>query len=203
MSRQNNLSQMELFPTLSPEDSRARIFPSRGVVQASLENDLDYGQSYVELLATYDHHSRSWRTSQLCLLEGWAELSETWPRSGMTVNGTAYQLQPLVHLTDGIASGLLPTLLGQGGWSIRSGPTNHRAAWRCLMLPTPGANEYKGSSRLRYRNSTHFRGAKTSEGLRTCVDDPIYLNPLFGELMMGYAKDYTDLETPSSPKSQK
>jgi len=40
---------------------------------------------------------------------GLSAFSETWPRSGMMRSGTAYQLPPLVRLTDGIASGLLPT----------------------------------------------------------------------------------------------
>ena len=37
------------------------------------------------------------------------EFSETWPRSGMTRNGIAYLLPPLVRLTDETGSGLLPT----------------------------------------------------------------------------------------------
>ena len=35
--------------------------------------------------------------------------SETWPRAGMTVNGRAYQLAPLVRLTDATESGSWPT----------------------------------------------------------------------------------------------
>ena len=63
-----------------------------------------------------------------------------------------------------------------------------------LSLPTMGANEYKGSSRKRYLNSPHFRGAKMSEGLRTCETDPIYLHPSFGEIVMGYPPMWTELE---------
>jgi hypothetical protein len=37
------------------------------------------------------------------------EFSETWPRAGMTRNGTAYRLQPLAPLTGETGSGLLPT----------------------------------------------------------------------------------------------
>ena len=41
------------------------------------------------------------------------EFSETWPRAGMTRNGTAYLLSPLAPLTDATASGLWPTPCAQ------------------------------------------------------------------------------------------
>ena len=40
---------------------------------------------------------------------GFHEFSGTWPRSGLMRNGIAYQLPPLVPLTDEIGSGLWPT----------------------------------------------------------------------------------------------
>ena len=43
------------------------------------------------------------------LARGLWRVLETWPRAGMTRNGTAYQLRPLAPLTRGTASGLLPT----------------------------------------------------------------------------------------------
>jgi hypothetical protein len=43
------------------------------------------------------------------LVEGWTEFSETWPRSGTMRSGIAYQLPPLVRLTDETDSGLWPT----------------------------------------------------------------------------------------------
>lgn len=73
-----------------------------------------------------------------------------------------------------------------------------------LTLPTPTSNDYKGSGHKRYRGSKHFRGAKISEALRTCYSDPIYPNPLFVEIVMGYPISWTDLEdleTPSCHKS--
>lgn len=67
------------------------------------------------------------------------------------------------------------------------------AAVKRLKLPTPGANEHKGSSRKRYKGSQHFRGAKTSEALRNCEADPVYLNPQFEEMMMGFPIGWTEL----------
>lgn len=80
-----------------------------------------------------------------------------------------------------------------------------RGAAKRIKLPTIGKNEPKGSSKVRYRGSRHFRGAKMSEGLRTSSEDPTYLSPSFAELVMGYPIGHTELvpsETPSSHKSQ-
>jgi hypothetical protein len=71
------------------------------------------------------------------------------------------------------------------------------------FVPTIGANEGKGSSSKRYVGSPDFRGAKMSEGLRTCLTDPIYTHPNFAEAAMGFPKDWTLSETASSPKSRK
>jgi hypothetical protein len=54
-------------------------------------------------------------------------------------------------------------------------------------------NEYRGSSKAKFRGSKSFRGAKMSEGLRTCKDDPIYLNPSFAEVVMGFPIGWTEL----------
>ena len=97
----------------SPEDSPARISVTPANKPESMVKDQGYGKSLPVLLARYDRPTRSWRTSQRCLVEteadGFSEFLETWPRSGMTVNGTAYLLQPLARLTAGTESGLLPT----------------------------------------------------------------------------------------------
>jgi hypothetical protein len=108
--------------TLLPEDSHARISRSPVSKPGSRVVVQDSGQSSPVLLAKYDPDSRSWRTSQCSLLEsegdGFSVFSETWPRSGLMRNGIAYQLQPLVRLTKGIASGLLPTPSAQEAGEI-------------------------------------------------------------------------------------
>ena len=70
-----------------------------------------------------------------------------------------------------------------------------------FTLPTPGANEYKGSGRNRYKGSPHYRGAKTSEALRTCADDPIYLNPSFAEWLMNYPIGSSALKPSATDKT--
>jgi hypothetical protein len=65
------------------------------------------GESTGDLLARYDPDSSSWRTSQACLVSGWEPFSETFPRSGMMLSGTVYQLPPSAHVTDVTEFGLL------------------------------------------------------------------------------------------------
>jgi hypothetical protein len=89
--------------------SHVRTFRSPEEVLASKVNEAAYGQSSPELLASLAPDMLSWRTSQLCLVEGSTVFSETWPRSGMMRSGIAYQLPPLAPLTDATASGLWPT----------------------------------------------------------------------------------------------
>jgi hypothetical protein len=98
--------QMELLPMSSVAGSPARTSASQEKAQALKAAAAVYGQNTPELLANYDPASSSWRTSQFCLDGALTEFSETWPRSGLMRNGTAYQLPPLVPLTDEIASGL-------------------------------------------------------------------------------------------------
>lgn len=110
MKTSENL-QIQMFQelTLSAEDSPVRTSVPQGRALVLPEKGLDYGGTILGLLGQYDPDSRSWKTLQLCFGGDWEEFSETWPRSGMTVNGIAYQLPSLVPLTKGTESGLLPT----------------------------------------------------------------------------------------------
>jgi hypothetical protein len=100
-------------PTSSPPDGPAKISPTWELVSVSKASGQVSGTKLPELLAMYDPESSSWKTSQRCLLDGWTSFSGTWPRSGMTVSGIAYQLPPLALRTDVIGSGLLPTPTAQ------------------------------------------------------------------------------------------
>lgn len=94
---------------LSPSISSAEAFHARisvllERVRASMARVLDCGENSRESLASYDRASSSWKTSQRCLVGGLESFSETWPRSGMMLGGTAYQLLPSAPRTDEIAS---------------------------------------------------------------------------------------------------
>lgn len=103
MSEKSDHKTLNLFPSWS-EDSRVKISAKPEVEPALTENEVDFGQSLQESFAKYDPNTSSWKTSQRCLVTGWVEWSEKWPRAGMTVNGTAYQLQPSAPITAGTES---------------------------------------------------------------------------------------------------
>lgn len=126
----------------------------------------DSSGRWCEPFAWLDQRSGCWRMFQRSLDGGWAEFLGAWPLAGMIVNGIAYRREAQAH----------PTI-----------------ALEHTFLPTPAANEGRGSSSKRFKGSPSFRGAKTSEALRTCAEDPMYLNPLFAELIMGLEQGYTEL----------
>ena len=101
------------LPMLFAEGSLARTSALPAVKLASQVSAPASGLNYVVLLARFDPVSQLWRTSQGSLVEatgpGWEPFSETWPRSGMTRSGIAYQLPPLVPLTYGTGFGSSPT----------------------------------------------------------------------------------------------
>ena len=131
-------------------------------------SEADCGLSNAGSLVKYDHISHGWKTAQLSLLGDSEPFSETWPRWGTMRSGVCY-------------------------------PEETRAPYICetefgFSLPTTGKNEGKGSSKKRFLGSAHFRGAKMCEALRNCESDPIYLNPLFAELVMMWPLGWTDLQ---------
>lgn len=190
---------------------RARTYHTREMVPDLPESVLGCGGMCAEPFAWYDHGSRCWRTWQRCLIEEWARYSEAWPRSGMTRNGIAYRLPPMARHTDGTEFVFLPTPRAndarkRGNFDIKNKRNGFPAAVKRLFLPTLGKNETKGTSKKRFLGSPHFRGAKMSEGLRTCEDDPTYLHPSFAEAVMGFPigwGELQDVETPTAPSQSK
>jgi len=99
------------FPwTLSVADSHARTYRPLAKVEELRGKGLASGARSLELLARFNRGLSLWKTSQISWLEptgdGLAEFSGTWPRSGLMLNGTAYQRQTLERHTSGIAFGL-------------------------------------------------------------------------------------------------
>ena len=148
----------------SVEASPARTSHRLAVRLASPQTPgVDCFMSSPESLAWYDPESSCWRTSLPLLAQMMGltspPFSGSWPRSGMMVGGTVYPLPPLAPLTaaiDGSSSAL---------------------------LPTPSANDHKGSSRPGQR-----RG-QLSEVVAGAI-----LNPAWVERLMGFPDGWTDLE---------
>lgn len=99
------------------EDFPAKTLARLGFEPALLEKGRGYGGSLPESFAYFDRDSCWWKTFQGCLPqlnEGnsppWDAFLESWPASGMTRNGKAYQLPPLVPRNSAIACSSSPTL---------------------------------------------------------------------------------------------
>jgi len=191
--RQALMSSAAAFPartSASPE--RVLVLQARGV---------DSGANTRDSFASFDPATSSWRTSQRCLVEGWSRYSETWPRSGMTRNGTAYRLPTLVPLTGETEFGSWPTPRAEyDSGKHRGQPDTLHSAVK--MWPTPTAINDTGGAAL-----CKWGGARSREKLRTMVTPEELngaLNPTWVEWLMGFPLGWTVLEhwvTRSSRKS--
>ena len=144
-------------PTLFAE-TELPLTPSAGVFRAktlaTLENelvskvrDLVCGRNMPVSLASYDPASSSWKTSQACLVSGWEPFSETFPRSGMMLSGTVYQLQPLALFTAEIGSG-----------SLLATPTRTANQLAPSMLKHPGCRAWWPTPRRQSANGPGLHG---------------------------------------------
>jgi len=218
-SQQSDWLQTELESMSSREDSPAKTSALQADKQALKASEVDCGVKSPVLLASYNPDTRSWKTSQTSLVatadDGLDEFLETWPRSGMTRNGIAYQLPRLAPTITEIGSGLSATKekfywrtpdTGSGGTpkAIFEGKTHRkngnaiqiRLSDQVKMWPTPSTRDYKGG----YIGG-RIRNGKTSwDTLDVAVQhtdnqDKIHgtLNPTWVEWLMGFPLDHTDL----------
>jgi len=154
--------------TAFPWMSSAEAFPARTSVlrertPALKVNAAAYGRNTPELLARLDPATSSWRTSQHSLEGGLTEFSETWPRSGTMLNGIAYQLPPLVRLTDATVSGSWPTRTGDDAGNVTRKSGDFQSLTRAVMWPTPltvRANDSDNTAGRYYPNKKQFDLAK-------------------------------------------
>lgn len=116
-------SELALCAGASP----AKTYQSPEIERALKASALAYGSKCGVSFAQVSLSSSSWRTPQACSISEWAEFSQTWPRSGMMLSGTAFQLPPLAPLTSETASGLLPTVVASDGASARTVTENTRS----------------------------------------------------------------------------
>ncbi len=125
----------------------------------STASSLDSGVKWQELLAKYDHDSRSWKTAQYSLLGGLTEFSETWPRSGWMRDGACYPLPNVELRTNANASGFWPTPVANDDNKtpeahmamkarMKGGPRNTITSLQVAVKSwgTPNARDYKGAA---------------------------------------------------------
>lgn len=165
-------------PNLFDEPESPASPPSRGAFRArtlaSLENELALkvralvsGKSTGASFANYDPQSSSWKTSQDSFLSGSEPFSETWPRSGMIVSGTAYRLPPSAPRTGATGSGLLPTPRAEGHDAMGAG----RHAKASLLIqsklwPTPTASDSNGAGSRNTPGSKAHPGVSLTDAVR-------------------------------------
>jgi hypothetical protein len=164
-------------PTLSAAGSHAKTLATLDSGQELKESKADSGESLRGSFAFFDLDSSSWKTLQRCLDGGWIPFSETFPRSGTLRNGTACQRQPLVRLTGGIASGLLPTLIARDSRTVKGAARSPNSLGAEPLVTVIAEQDGKTSGRL---------------------------NPTWCEWFMGFPLGWTELpalDEVSSPKS--
>ena len=131
-------------PSVQPAGASPRMTPG------------GYGLRWRRSFADYDPATRSWRTFQGSLLAEWEMYSETWPRAGMTRNGTAYQRQPSAPLIREIASGLWPTPRTTG---LDGGSNSRKAAKRRGMWPNANRDGSRGEANHARTGNLTLQGA--------------------------------------------
>lgn len=99
--------------------SLARISASPAKERASRASGPDYGPNTPESFASYDHATRSWKTSRRSSAGASTAYLGTWPRSGMMRNGMCFRRQPLAPLTCVKGLSLLPTPAAIEGQPVR------------------------------------------------------------------------------------
>lgn len=181
-----------------------------------------YGQRLRDSFAFYDHEQCCWRTCQASLLPDLEMSSPTWPRAGMTRNGIAYRLPPLVPITAVTGSSSWPTPCARdyrdtGNLHLTASPQHmndtlprkvhqvERQAKQMWPTPCAGDDRDRGNLSTPAIQRRHAKGKQLN--LSMVVSDVSgNLNPAWVEWLMGFPAGWTDLgalETPLSRRSQK
>ena len=147
-------------------DSLARTLASLESKQEYLkEPDQVFTEKSCASLAWYDQSSCSWKTYQQSLVTDWEPYSETWPRWGMTVGGSAFahpMSERRITETDG----------------------------SYLLTPIRADSKLSNSLRSGYRRKDDHSFGTLSEQLITLHD--LRPSAVFVENMMGFPMNFTD-----------
>ena len=208
--------QLDLL-TSFPEDSPVRTLVAQDKGPGLMAKEAVYGEKSSVSLAKFDPDTSSWRTPQRCLLEGWEQFSQSWPRSGMMQNGIAYRLPPLVPNISATGFGLLPTLTkswnnSHEGINRQGKKTSRMGLGTVLSRLFPTLTHYgsRGGAtpeRTRRMMTKSGRGCDLNSELRHAYPETTgIINPYWAEGFMGFPTGWTELppsETPSFRKSPK
>lgn len=195
----------QALPTSFAEDSPARTSATQASAPERPEPVQDCFGNWCDAFAWWDRGTQSWRTWQTSFIEGWETFAGSWPRAGFVSNGIAFKRPTLERPTNATASGSLPTPTHgssrQGLFHpFDGGSAARKKARKMGLMPTPTVNGNYNRAGL---------SEKSGDGLFTAIrsgwDGPIGATALvrFVEWMMGYPADWTRLNQPEMPSSQK
>lgn len=119
-------------------------------------------------LASFDRDTSSWRTSQLCFIEGWQRFAETWPDSGTTQNGQLFRRAPWVpHMCDD----------------------------ECSLWPTPTASmDGRGFGIPLHEKAGRYKKATVRRVHALVGEHGWRIHPNFTEALMGFDLEWTAIE---------
>ena len=176
--------------TLFAEDTPANHSALPACVEEKTTNATS-GRCSPNAFAWLDHDSHCWRTLQATFLSDLDKFLQTWPRSGMTHNGIAYQLQPSAHRT--YATECLSSLHEQT-WST---PTKQMVEHRWEQL------EQRDNDLVRIDNQGNRWSAGLANEVRYTDGDQTtphgQLNPEWVEWLMGFPIGWTELPASETP----
>jgi hypothetical protein len=168
------------MPKSSAVGSPARTSVPRPMpLRELMAKDRAYGASSPVSLAKYDPASRSWKTCPPSESADSDEFSETWPRSGTTRSGIAFQHPSLVPLIRGIGSGLWPT------------------GRKCSGKASSGIN------RADFYRAMGFSQFSTTKGGENRSPPGGPLNPAWIEWYFGYPIGWSDLDVSVTQSSHR
>ena len=206
----------------SAADSPAKTSALPEKAPACPAQGLVFGTSSLGSFAKYDPSGSLWRTCERSLLGESTPYSGKWPTSGMTRNGIAYRLAPLVPRTAGNASGLwrMPSATAAAMWptpkASAAGPdfaktarskTGISLATAAAMWPTPAATDGKGAGKTGQLRDRLDYAAERGQTKTSAYPPPPptggSLNPTWVEWLMGFPPGWTALDASETPLSRR
>lgn len=187
---------LENYLTSSPEDSLARTSAVQAMEQAWKDSALGFSLRLLASLAIFDRPSSSWKMCQPSLFEGSIASPPRWPRSGMTVGGTAYELTMWERRTSENAGGFIPTATAQDSvgsrnctarrFSKKKHSTGTTLTDFVTLFPTPTANTYGTRNNGKRGDGTTFKTAG-APSLDTMARTGLWPTPMAGDGRKGGA----------------
>lgn len=192
-------------------DSPARTSASPAPAPASTGRAAAYGANTPDLFENSDPVGSLLKTSLLSELEAMTGSRMTWKRQATPSGRSWWVLTTLARRTDESEPGLLPTPtrgdanssgsrmapgskahpgLSLTDWALRTGGRGRPAT-----IPTPSANDWKGSSKPGQR-----RGQLTDPAMNV-IPRGSHLSPRLSNWMMGFPLDWCDIGDQPLPRS--